>query len=555
MLLALFLAIQIQAQTQNARVTGQVISLAGAPLKKATVRLQGLSQGPSSPPTNYSATSDGGGKFLFEDVVPGKYVLIAQRAGYISQQFGAKTPGGAGSQVSLDTGQELKDLVLTMTPQAMIFGKVVDEDGEPLSGYLIWSSRWSFVNGKRQMQGTGNGTSQADGTFVLGSLRSGLYYLSAENRSNLNSFGVERAGTKAPQESYLKTYFPNALDATSAAAIDVAEGAEVRGIEMHVRRGRVFEVRGRIDSGPSAPKFAGLAMIPKGASGNFTDQRQTQIQGKEGVFQFKNVPPGTYILQTQYAQLEAKDPTGEFTKTTPLVARIEVTVADQNIENLVVPLSPGMEIRGSIKTEGADPTSANGAKDQPWVYLRNTEPSINGGNNSAQIENDGTFRLGGIVPGVYRVSVNLFAGNTYVKGVKFGGQDVNGKDLDLTASSGGEMQIVLSANGAELSGTVRDADGKAVPSAAVQICDKAGEVAKTANADQNGAFDLKGLAPGEYKVFAWEDRGDGIISDPEFRKAFESKSTEVKLSEGSHGNVEPVMFTKAAMDLEAAKVR
>ena len=107
----------------------------------------------------------------------------------------------------------------------------------------------------------------------------------------------------------------------------------------------------------------------------------------------------------------------------------------------------------------------------------------------------------------------------------------------------------------EVTGTVRDAGGKAVPGAIVQLCDKSGESVKAANTDQNGAFDLKGLAPGEYKTFAWEDRGDGVISDPDFRKTFESKSTTVKLSEKSRENIEPVLITKDAMEIEAAKIR
>jgi hypothetical protein len=160
-----------------------------------------------------------------------------------------------------------------------------------------------------------------------------------------------------------------------------------------------------------------------------------------------------------------------------------------------------------------------------------------------------------VTPSVVRVSVFNLPENGYVKAITFGGADVNAKDLDLTAGTGGEMQILVSANGAEVTGTVREADGKGLPSVIVQICDKNGEIAKTANTDQNGAFDVKGIAPGEYKVFAWEDRGDGIISDPEFRKVFESKASVVKLLEKSHENIEPELIGKERIEVEAAKIR
>lgn len=438
----------------------------------------------------------------------------------------------------------------------MIFGRLVDDDGDPLPNFTVQTSRWIFINGKKQLQTMGNTSSQADGTFIIGNLRAGRYYLSADNRNNNFIFGVDRPGNKKPEESYLKTYFPNVLDAASAALVDVAEGAEVRGIEIHVRRGRVYEIRGRIESGLSGPKFASLMLIPKGASSGSFDRRQVQVQGKDDEFQFKNVMPGAYVLQSQFAQAETRDPTGEFTKSTPLVARLEVAVADQNIENLIVPLTPGPEIKGVFKTEGADPApQTTAAKANPSVQFRGVDDPISSSASYAQAKDDGTFRMQGVTPTVVRASVNGLPENTYVKSIVFGGQDVKGKDLDLTSGSGGTLEIVISPNGAEVTGVVRDADGKAVPSAIVQICDKNGEVAKSANTDQNGTFDLKGLAPGEYKTFAWEDRGDGVITDPDFRKAFESKATVVKLSEKSRENIEPLVITKDAMEVEATKIR
>jgi hypothetical protein len=219
-------------------------------------------------------------------------------------------------------------------------------------------------------------------------------------------------------------------------------------------------------------------------------------------------------------------------------------------------LTPGPDIKGVFKTEGPDPAPQTAAaKANPSVQFRGVDDPMSPGVAYAQANDDGTFRMQGVTPSVVRVSVYGLPENTYVKSIVFGGQDVKGKDLDLTSGSGGTLEIAISPNGAEVTGTVRDADGKAVPSAIVQVCDKSGEIAKSANTDQNGAFDLKGLAPGEYKTFAWEDRGDGVITDPDFRKSFESKATIVKLSEKSRENIEPLLITKDAMDVETAKIR
>jgi hypothetical protein len=158
LLISAFLASSIAAQEQKCRLEGQVLSLAGAPLKKAAVRLQfNGPQNPSITPVNYTAASDGEGKFLFEDVTPGTYVLSAQRTGYINQTYGAKSPGAGTGPLKLDSGQVMKGLVFKLVPQGMIFGRVVDDDGDPLPNFSVQTSRWLFVNGKKQLQMMGTG--------------------------------------------------------------------------------------------------------------------------------------------------------------------------------------------------------------------------------------------------------------------------------------------------------------------------------------------------------------------------------------------------------------
>jgi hypothetical protein len=102
----------LPAQEQPCRVEGQVLSVAGAPLKKTTLRLQWNGQSnQSATPTGYVTTSDNDGKFLFDEVAPGTYILSAQRTAYVNQTYGAKSPGTGMTPLKLDAGQVMKDLV------------------------------------------------------------------------------------------------------------------------------------------------------------------------------------------------------------------------------------------------------------------------------------------------------------------------------------------------------------------------------------------------------------------------------------------------------------
>jgi hypothetical protein len=54
---------------------------------------------------------------------------------------------------------------------------------------------------------------------------------------------------------------------------------------------------------------------------------------------------------------------------------------------------------------------------------------------------------------------------------------------------------------------------------------------------------------------AWEEVDFGLVSDPEFRSHFDSRSVVVKLSEGSHENSDVKLLARDAIEVEAAKAR
>src|SRR3982750_2404510 len=195
MRLTLFLlAVACSAQTQEKSTgVGRVTNAAtGAPLRKAAVWLEAFSanrgvNGATSVALP-AATTDADGRFTLDGIDPGAYFLLARRNGYLDQGFGAAAPQVVGPPLDLTAGQTLTDVAIKLTPQSLLYGKVVDEDGDPIPNVLVEALRASYAGGRRHLVEAGTVESQDDGSFIIGSLTPGRYYVRASTR------GLETGG-------------------------------------------------------------------------------------------------------------------------------------------------------------------------------------------------------------------------------------------------------------------------------------------------------------------------------------------------------------------------
>ena len=99
---------------------------------------------------------------------------------------------------------------------------------------------------------------------------------------------------------------------------------------------------------------------------------------------------------------------------------------------------------------------------------------------------------------------------------------------------GGALEIVLSPNGGQVDGVVLD--DKQQPAAGAKVAlapDEARrgrtDLYKTAVTDQYGRFTMRGIAPGDYKLFAWAELEPGAAQDPEFLKPYEKAGEAVSV--------------------------
>lgn len=170
-----------------------------------------------------------------------------------------------GTTINVAPGQELKDLSFKLTPQAVITGRVLDEEGEPLARAQIQVLRRRFFQGRQRTMPMGGGQTIDTGEFRVADLAPGRYWISATYRGRMTMFGEGPARNTAgkPEEEYVTTYYPNSTDEAGARTIDLDAGQEMSGIDIRLHKARVYRIRGKVSGGTQPVRSVRLMVLPR----------------------------------------------------------------------------------------------------------------------------------------------------------------------------------------------------------------------------------------------------------------------------------------------------
>ncbi len=158
---------------------------------------------------------------------------------------------------------------------------------------------------------------------------------------------------------------------------------------------------------------------------------------------------------------------------------------------------------------------------------------------------DGAFTLDNVFPGKYYVETSTPAG-TYLKSVRFGQQEIHEKELDLTQGASGDLEIVFRYGAAEIDGTVQASGSSQTsqPPASASIVlipdvlNADGSGMHFSDGSQGGAFTLKQIPPGHYRVYAFEQIDRNQLQNPDLQKQLQGMGTEVEVQENDKKQVQ-----------------
>jgi hypothetical protein len=444
-------------------------------------------------------------------------------------RYGQRRAFEAGSRnLELATGQSVTNVQFNLPRGGVITGRITDEFGEPIAGTTVKVMKQQYAEGRRQLMPVMGGWAGTDdlGRYRAYGLPPGEYFVSASMEGGVGPF----AARSEDRGGFAPTYFPGTPTVADAQKVPVRAGTEVTA-NFALLPARTLAITGTAVDSEGKPVANGFIMVMEGPAGRrnmFTMSAGAMVR-PDGTFTVSNLTPGEYVLHVNI------DPGKEGEAE---AAAVPVTLATEDISGLAIVTTRGATIAGQVILDGAQGASLRPA--ELTFFMTPVEPvSPMFGGRPFTPKDDWTFE------GTARESPVLIRGGEQsaawrVKAVLQRGVDVT--DTGVVFRPGervDDVQIVLSNRLSIVTGSVAaDAGSPAKDYVVVVFPDdpnRWGPESRhigSAQPDQRGQFEVKGLPPGNYLALAVQYLEEGQDRDPEFLQEMRPSATSFALGEG-----------------------
>jgi hypothetical protein len=295
------------------------------------------------------------------------------------------------------------------------------------------------------------------------------------------------------------------------------------GTETHVdfdlRQVHAVHVRGTVNGMPTS-RGAALTLRYRGTLSRAYIARPAAIDST-GRFDVAGVPPGSYVLVVDY-----------FDEGRRLMARVPVDVGSSDVEGVVVRMEPGITVTGRVRVE-----SASGSTQAPRAWglgILASEPGADSGRTQWDKDRS-TFSISDLAPGSYRI-VGTPPAPFYLKRAMIGGRDVTLDETSIT-QSGLELDVVLGDDGGIIEGALENPEGKPLDSGAGVTLLRDNRIGRLYNVSGDGHFRIQNIAPGDYRVYAWDNVSEAEYADDDWMKRHGGYGQSVTVTSGQTATI------------------
>jgi hypothetical protein len=526
-------------------------SVSKAPVPGARVRFIAY----RTPPPNVltDTTADENGRAVFKDLALGNYAVSAQQEGYARSLADLITQ----QTITITEAKRKIEIEVLLIRGATVRGRVLGPDGNPLAKAEVSLRAFTWVQGRRGVSplavGQSSGATDDRGEYSINNLPTGEYLLRVDLRPQATGGQYSSAFDNLSRV----TYYPGVPDVLASPKLSIKAGQEQGGLDIKIPSIKAYRVTGTVlntlPAPPPNPNYRGMTRAPYSffigsADPNSLEdpvlvpvRSEATANPDEFTFEIGGMIPGSYYLYPLYSGNRSGLP--NYMSTRALI----VTIKDQDIENLRLAVGPNPEIKGRVTVKG-DTSSINWQNAMFGLRPVDRLPillALPGLVSDAVDAKTGEFVLAAFEKGVkFTVTLTGFPADSYIADLRQGGRSLNSDGIIISDPAEGAVEVTIDQQGGVVQGTVLKPTGEPQERAVVALVpvpSLRGNAMRYSRVlgDAMGKFTFRGVAPGEYKAFAWGGiPGSVAYQNAEFLAPVESKGIVVTILAGSSQTVQ-----------------
>lgn len=483
-------------QKEGTAIVAGIVTLKGEPARNVLVVLQasGTYQQNQSPRVKTDET----GRFRFERIKAGRYVLGAVAPGYSAPN--ENMYGAQGKSITVAEGETLDTLEIPLRFGAIITGRITDSRGNPIVGEGVEVARLNDQGKPERVWLGPNGMFRATddrGIYRIFGLPAGQYLVSMGFEQRPNSITMTSVRVLYP-----KTYHPGASTIADAKIVKVSEGQEATGVDITVgATKRNYDVAERLTYAESGQPVAGVeigyGVVASGGNRVGPTANNDFKTNADGEFRLQNILPGRYVA---FAEPESGD--------TWYSEPVRFEIGESDVEGLELKLHRGGTISGVAVIEGTtDPAVlAKLTALQFNTFVSGTDLVAPGFRNRIAPAANGSFVAKGLAPGraVFSLGyIEALSAFTILRVERDGVPQPEGIDIGAGEQISG-VRIVIGYGKAVLRGQVQVVGGVLPNSiqlrAYVRQAGSRMSLRNSDTVDARGQFRIENLPLGEYEL-------------------------------------------------------
>lgn len=451
------------------------------------------------------------GRFQVENVPGGPAIVAAQKPGFSECSQWDCGANLSRTMVTITVGSGTNDVLLKLVPESRIQGRIVDEDGEPISNIDVQLLSERVLDGSKQLRREGGAQTDDNGNYRIEGLTSGSYLIRTALTPGLVGWQEGFSGRPSLSQVYPERFYPNTPDRASAQPLELRAG-QVGEADFTLEPVPAFRISGSV-----TPLVPGLGISYEDAEGQRVGT-PALFDPKSGHFALTFTPAGTWTLVFESADSENR----------AYYARETVTVSSKNVDGLRVLLQPLALV--PVNVTNAENEEAR----QVPLQLEPVDGDPSRALFAGRLNGNRPYGIANVPPGKYRVIVHL-AGSQCIDSLTSGNTDLT-RD-HLVVGAGVEPQpinLTLRSDCAALQVTARSRKQNektniivtstilAIPPLITQL-------------EPGGSFTFTGLTPGDYSAYAFGDINGLEYGNPEAMRRFSGQ--QITLSANQHATL------------------